>query len=85
MMHNMKFDHKSRPAPRTSPVANSRRVVTAHAGLAAPGHNVGSRIARRKRKYAIGDPANGLTLKAPGAGGPPLTGGIGPGGPLGTT
>jgi hypothetical protein len=72
-----KFNHASKPVPRTSPVANSRKVVTAAHGNAAPGHNLHSGR-RGRRSLAIGP-----DRPAPGASGPALASGIGPGGALG--
>jgi hypothetical protein len=77
---NMKHDHRSRPSPRVSPAAASRKVVTAAHGNASVGHNQHSGRRGRRRNNIIGDPANGLTGLAPGARGAPLAPGIGPGG-----
>jgi hypothetical protein len=77
-----KHDANSKPHPKLSPDAASRRVVTS-AGAASVGHNLHSGR-RGKRRLGIADPRNGNTLKAPGAGGPAVAPGIGPGGYLST-
>jgi hypothetical protein len=63
------------------PNSTSRKVVTSSEGNAAPGHNLhsGRRGPRKNLKNAIGDPRNGLSLRAPGSMGAPLAPGIGPG------
>jgi hypothetical protein len=78
----IKRDHKSKPAPRTSPAMDTRKPVTAHNNEASVGHAVGS----RKRKPVITDPANGRDFtgqggagEAAGASGPPTTGPSGSG------
>jgi hypothetical protein len=78
-----KHDHSSKPNPRTSPASDARRVVVAAHGNASVGHNKHSGR-RGPRRLGIADPANGANLKAPGAGGPAVAPGIGPGGYLST-
>lgn len=68
----MTRNHKSNP-PKTSPVMDSRRSVTAHNEAASVGHGIGS------RRKTINDPKNGEdfdggTGRAPGANGPAETG-----------
>jgi hypothetical protein len=67
------------------PNTKSRPSVTAAHGNASVGHSQfsGRRGRRKSIANAIGDPANGLSLRAPGSMGAPLTGAIGPGGSLG--
>lgn len=78
----MRLDHKSKPSPRLSPDAASRKVVTVAHGNASVGHNKhsGRRGRRKSLINAIGDPANGLSMRAPGSMGAPLAPGISPGG-----
>ena len=56
----MKRDHKSKPAPRTSPVMDSRSPVAAHDGT----KSVGTHKSRKKIAHAneTTDPANGREL-----------------------
>jgi hypothetical protein len=70
-----KFDHRSKPAPRTSPAINGRRVIVPHDGNASVGHNLYSQRRGRRPKCIIAGGA-----RAPGSKGPPLAPGIGPGG-----
>jgi hypothetical protein len=76
-----KRNHASKPRPMLSPMGASRRVVTAAVSkggnwLSSVGHNQYSgKRGRRRRKNIIAGGA-----RAPGAGGPPVTGSIGPGG-----
>jgi hypothetical protein len=66
-------NHKSKPNPRTSPAADSRRVVIAHGQ-----HGVGTKPNDRRYK-TITDPRNGqdgdatYQFPAPGARGPAVT------------
>lgn len=77
-----KHDQHSKPTPKLSRAAASRRVVTAAHGNASVGHNRHSGR-RGRRRLGIADPANGADLRAPGSKGMPLTGAVGPGGSLG--
>ncbi len=80
-----KHDQHSKPTPKLSPDAASRRVVTAAHNSASVGHNKFSGR-RGRRALGIGDPRNGANLNtAPGSRGMPLTAAISPGGPLGST
>lgn len=79
----MKRDHKSKPAPRTSPATGHRRVVVQHNNETSLG------TAPMDRRKTILDPTNRRDFSsgegnAPGSGGPATTGAIGPGGPLGS-
>jgi hypothetical protein len=93
----MKRDHATKSGPRTSPVMDSRNCVTCHAGVKSVGTH-GEKPGRKGPHHPIdvlnksntpkgyadvlpGSPGSGA---APGANGPPTTGGIGPGGPLGS-
>jgi hypothetical protein len=77
-----KRDHKSRPAPRTSPAMDHRRPVIQHGDETSVGTKPGD------RRKAICDPRNGEDFdggagQAPGSNGPPTTGAVGfPGGPF---
>jgi hypothetical protein len=70
----MTRNHKSKPAPRTSPAMDSRRPITHHDNEASVGHGVGS----RSRKTIL-QKDNGSTFSgqvgaggAPGAAGPAI-------------
>jgi hypothetical protein len=78
-----KHDHKSKPSPKLSPAAASRKVVTAAHNSASVGHGQFSGRRGRRKNEILGDNTNGANLKAPGAMGPALAPGIGPGGYLG--
>jgi hypothetical protein len=67
-----KRDHKSKPAPRTSPAMDHRRPVIAHNNETSVGTKPGD------RRKAICDPRNGENYdggagQAPCADGPPVT------------
>jgi hypothetical protein len=69
-----KFDHSSKPAPRTSPAINNRKVIVAAHGNASVGHSQFSGRRGRCSNNILGQGDNGANLRAPGAMGPPVTG-----------
>jgi hypothetical protein len=75
-----KHDQFSKPHPKLSPQSVARRVVVPHLAVPSVGHSVGSRRLRRRRNGDNLLVANGASLRAPGAMGPPVTAGISPGG-----
>jgi hypothetical protein len=67
-----KRDHKSKPAPRTSPATDHRRPVIQH------GNETSVNTKPGDRRKAICDPRNGRGMDggayaAPGSDGPPVT------------
>jgi hypothetical protein len=94
----MRRNHASKPAPRTSPIMDSRAPVCAHGNCKSVNTHPSSKRGRKGRRHPIDvarnfdDPeirfpngAPGSNAGAgPGSDGPPVTGGIGPGGPLGS-
>jgi hypothetical protein len=70
-----KRDHKSKPAPRTSPVMDKRSPVTAHNNEASVGHGIGSRSCKTILQKDNGSTFSGQVGAggAPGANGPAIT------------